>query len=259
MLLKYLRAAHLPPTLLVTTLAFLFSKTLFDLSDSLLIGLTVFSGQLIVGWTNDLIDAQSDRMQGRKNKPVATGELRESHLLMATYIDLGICIALSLLGPLGLRGGFLHLLAVGFGVSYNFYFKKNYFSPVPYIFAFAALPSTPYVALDRTPPLWLTTCGGLFGIVAHFANVLKDLDEDRKIGIRGLPQRLGTRKSIFITSICLVIISTIISSHQSNLIPWFIFSIPFAMALIIYKPKKFGFPTIMLLALIDVSLLLYLN
>lgn len=108
---------------------------------------------------------------------MATGELRESHLLMATYIDLGICIA-----------------------------------------------------LDRTPPLWLTTCGGVFGIVAHFANVLKDIDEDRKMGIRGLPQRLGTRKSIFIASICLVIISTIISSYQSNLIPWFLFSIPFAMA-----------------------------
>lgn len=67
MLLKYLSAAHIPPTLLVATLAFLFSKTLFDLSDSLLIGLTIFSGQLIVGWTNDLIDVQSDHVQGRRS------------------------------------------------------------------------------------------------------------------------------------------------------------------------------------------------
>lgn len=255
MFVKYLRAAHLPPTLLVTTLAFLFSRTLFSLSDSLQIGLTVFSGQLIVGWTNDLVDAQSDRMQERKDKPVATGELRESHLCVALYIDLAICIALSLLGPLGLRGGLLHLLAVGSGVSYNFYFKKNYFSSLPYIFAFAALPSTPYVALGRTPPLWLATCGGLFGIIAHFTNVLKDLDEDRKIGIRGLPQRLGTRGSILIASICLVIISIIILNQRSNLILWFSFSLPLAMALIIYQPKKFGFTTIMLLALIDVYLL----
>lgn len=255
MLIKYLRAAHFPPTLLVTTLAFLLSRALFDLSNSLLIGVTVFSGQLIVGWTNDLIDAQVDRMQGRVNKPIATGELRQSHLRMATYIDLVICIGLSLLGPLGLRGGSLHLLAVGFGVSYNFYFKNNCFSPIPYIFAFAALPSMPYVALGRTPPLWLMTCGGLFGIIAHFTNVLKDLDEDRKIGIRGLPQRLGTRRSILIASICLVIISIIISSQRSNLILWFSISLPLAMALIIYKPKKFGFPTIMLLAFIDVYLL----
>lgn len=255
MVAKYLRAAHFLPTLLVTTLAFLFSRTLFNLNDSLLIGVTVFSGQLIVGWTNDLVDAQSDRMQERKNKPVATGQLRESHLCIAIYIDMVICILLSLLGTLGLRGGLLHLLAVGSGVSYNFYFKKSYFSPLPYIFAFAALPSMPYVALSRTPPLWLVTCGGLFGIIAHFTNVLKDLDEDRIIGIRGLPQRLGTRGSILIASVCLVIISIIISNQRNNLIPWFSFSLPLAMALIIYKPKKFGFPSIMLLALIDVYLL----
>lgn len=255
MVVKYLRAAHFPPTLLVTTLAYLFSRTLFNPNESLQIGIAIFSGQLLVGWTNDLVDAQGDRLQERRNKPVASGQLRASHLLIATYIDLVICVALSLLGPLGLRGGLLHLLAVGSGVSYNLYFKNNYFSPLPYVFAFAALPSTPYVALGRTPPLWLATCGGLFGIVAHFTNVLKDLDEDRKSGIRGLPQRLGTRRSILIVSICLVLISIIISIQRTSLIPWFSISLPLVMVLIIYQPKKFAFPTIMLLALIDVYLL----
>ena len=254
-MVRYLRAAHFPPTMIVTSLAFLFSSSLFTVRDSLVIGVTVFSGQLVVGWSNDLIDAPRDRIQGRLNKPVATGELIASHLRLAIIIDLIICTALSLFGPLGIRGGSLHLLAVGFGVSYNIYFKNNLLSPIPYIFAFAALPSTPYVALGRTPPLWIVICGGLFGILAHFANVLKDLDEDRAIGILGLPQLVGTRASIFIAGLCLIIISIIISIHRTNLIPWFALSLPIAIALIILQPKKLGFPTIMLLALIDVTLL----
>ena len=258
-MLKYLRAAHFPPTIAVTTIAFLFSRSLFDFGDSISIGFAVFSGQLIVGWTNDVIDARSDRIQGRLKKPVVSGELSASHLLLAIYIDVAVCAALSLLGPLGVRGGSLHLLAVGCGVSYNLYFKNNFLSPVPYIFAFAALPSTPYIALGRTPPVWIVICGGLFGIVAHFANVLKDLDEDRKIGIHGLPQVVGTRVSILIAGLCLIIISIIISIHRVNLIPWFTVSLPLAIALIIYRPRKFGFPTIMLLALIDVTLLLWKN
>ena len=258
-LLKYLRAAHFPPTIAVTAIAFLFSRSLFNLSDSIAIGVAIFSGQLVIGWTNDLIDAQNDRLQGRLSKPVASGELSASHLLLAIYIDAAICVALSLLGPLGIRGGSLHLLAVGFGVSYNLYFKNNFLSPIPYIFAFAALPSAPYIALGRTPPIWIVICGALFGIVAHFANVLKDLDEDRKIGIQGLPQLVGIRMSIFVAGFSLIIISIIISIHRVNLIPWFAISLPIAIALIIYQPRKLGFPTIMLLALIDVTLLLSKN
>ena len=203
------------------------------------------------------MDVESDRLQGRIRKPLTSGELLAPHLQIAIYTDLALCISLSILGPLGVRGGSLHLLAVGFGVSYNLYFKNTFLSPIPYIVAFAALPSTPFVALGRMPPLWLAICGGLFGIVAHFANVLKDLEEDRAIGIKGLPQLLGTKKSIMITTLCLIIISSIISAERVVLLPWFATSLPIAVALIIYRPKKFGFPTIMLLAFIDVILLLW--
>ena len=256
-MIKYLRAAHFPPTILVTALAYLFSRPLFSMNSSIIIGLTIFSGQLVVGWTNDLMDVESDRLQGRIHKPVASGEIRTPHLRIAIYTDLAVCTALSIFGPLGVKGGSLHLLAVGFGVSYNLYFKNTFLSPIPYIFAFTALPSTPYVALGITPPLWLAICGGLFGIVAHFANVLKDLEEDRAIGIKGLPQLLGAKKSIIITIFCLIIISTIISTQRVGLIPWLATSLPMGVALIIYRPRKYGFPTIMLLALMDVILLLW--
>jgi 4-hydroxybenzoate polyprenyltransferase len=38
--------------------------------------------------------------------------------------------------------------------------------------------------------------GALFGMAAHFINVIKDMDEDQASGIKGLPQRLGKTKSI---------------------------------------------------------------
>ena len=38
--------------------------------------------------------------------------------------------------------------------------------------------------------------GALFGMAAHFLNVLKDMDQDHASGIKGLPQRCGKNGSI---------------------------------------------------------------
>jgi 4-hydroxybenzoate polyprenyltransferase len=42
--------------------------------------------------------------------------------------------------------------------------------------------------------------GALFGMAAHFINVLKDMDQDQASGIKGLPQQLGKMKSIAATA-----------------------------------------------------------
>jgi 4-hydroxybenzoate polyprenyltransferase len=44
--------------------------------------------------------------------------------------------------------------------------------------------------------MWLG--GALFGMAAHFINVIKDMEHDQLSGIQGLPQRLGTKKSIVV-------------------------------------------------------------
>jgi 4-hydroxybenzoate polyprenyltransferase len=44
--------------------------------------------------------------------------------------------------------------------------------------------------------MWLG--GALFGMAAHFINVIKDMKQDQVSGIQGLPQRLGTKKSILV-------------------------------------------------------------
>jgi 4-hydroxybenzoate polyprenyltransferase len=43
--------------------------------------------------------------------------------------------------------------------------------------------------------------GALFGMAAHFINVIKDMDQDQASGIKGLPQRLGKVNSIAAASV----------------------------------------------------------
>jgi 4-hydroxybenzoate polyprenyltransferase len=44
--------------------------------------------------------------------------------------------------------------------------------------------------------MWLG--GALFGMAAHFINVIKDMEQDQVSGIQGLPPRLGAKKSIVV-------------------------------------------------------------
>jgi 4-hydroxybenzoate polyprenyltransferase len=102
----------------------------------------------------------------------------------------------NLLGPLGIKGGSVYMLGIACGVAYNFYFKFSILSPLPYAIAFAALPSSVALSKDINPPMWMLFGGALFGMAAHFINVIKDMDQDQASGIKGLPQRLGKVKSI---------------------------------------------------------------
>lgn len=251
-MLKYLKASHLAPTLLVTTLAFFLAHQLFGFTDSLIIGFTIFTGQLLVGWTNDLVDVHSDRLQVRSEKPLVYGELLTSSLLRAIKIDLPICVTLSLFGPLGVKGGLLHLFGVGCGVSYNFFFKKRALSVLPYTLAFAALPATPYVSLGMAPPWWMIVVGGGFGTVAHFANVLEDLQADWELGSRGLPQRIGVNQSIALCVVVLLLITPIIASHRPQYEYLAYSALVVGLIVLVARPKKLGFNAIMALALIDV-------
>ena len=58
--------------------------------------LAVFAGQLTIGWSNDLVDAERDRRSGRTDKPVAGGELAERLLRRAIGAAVVACVGLSL-------------------------------------------------------------------------------------------------------------------------------------------------------------------
>jgi 4-hydroxybenzoate polyprenyltransferase len=116
-----------------------------------------------------------------------------------------ISFVANLLGPLGFKGGLVYMFGISMGVAYNFYFKFNLFSWLPYALAFSALPSCIAISKDITPPVWMWLGGALLGSAAHFINVIKDIDQDRASGIGGAPQRIGKRNSIVVAALLIAL------------------------------------------------------
>ena len=190
------KASHFGPSLLVTALSYFFAQLYWQPGSALIIALGFFSGQLIVGWSNDLIDYADDLSHQRMNKPLVAGLISRKFLQSWLAVMIPVALVINLFGPLGFVGGGLSIFAIIWALGYNFYFKFNIFSPLPYAVAFAILPSCMAFSQDRTPPTWMWLGGALFGMAAHFLNVLKDMNQDHASGIKGLPQRCGKTGSI---------------------------------------------------------------
>ena len=191
-----LKAAHFGPTLIVTTISFAFAVHYWWEGPAFVIAFGVFTGQLVVGWSNDLYDFDDDLKHQRSKKPLVSGLITQQYLQKWLRFMLPFSFIANLLGPLGIKGGSVYMLGIACGVAYNFYFKFSILSPLPYAIAFAALPSSVAISKDINPPMWMLLGGALFGMAAHFINVIKDMDQDQASGIKGLPQRLGKVKSI---------------------------------------------------------------
>jgi 4-hydroxybenzoate polyprenyltransferase len=200
----FLRAAHFGPTIIVTTASFLLSLSQYSLIDSLRVAIAIFAGQLVVGWSNDFIDAPLDIAAHRTKKPIVSKEINPEQLKKSILVALLAALLLSLFSPLGLTGTLIHFLGILSATFYNLKLKPTILSPIPYIVSFGALPWAIYLPAGNQPPLWLYLDFMLIAVAFHFFNVLKDFQWDIKQGIMGLPQRLGRNVSLII-SISLVI------------------------------------------------------
>jgi len=192
------QASHFGPTLIVTAIAFGFGTYYWWEGPAYVIAFTVATGQLVVGWSNDLYDFRDDHAHGRTNKPLVSGLITKQYLQKWLRFMVPFSFLANLLGPLGIKGGLVYMLGVAFGVAYNLYFKFSALSPLPYAIAFAALPSSIAISKEITPPVWMILGGAIFGMAAHFINVIKDMEQDQVSGIQGLPQRLGAKRSVVI-------------------------------------------------------------
>lgn len=248
------KASHFGPTITVTITSFLLATNLWWEGPAIIIAFGVFLGQLLVGFTNDLNDYQDDLKHKRINKPLVSKQITTAQLQRAIKIVAPIAVVVNIAGPLGIKGGLIYLFGVGLGISYNLYFKSTLLSPLPYAVAFAALASCIVVATDRRPPLWLITAAALLGVAAHFANVLKDLDQDLTSGIKGLPQRLGKKYSRIIVSL-LLISTTLLLNHTHPNRPLLIIGLIAAITTS-FAPNKLMFTCLMITAVIDVALLI---
>jgi 4-hydroxybenzoate polyprenyltransferase len=147
--------------------------------------------QLAVGWVNDWLDADRDRLAGRRDKPVVTGAVSRRTVGIAGLLA---AMAIPFLGlPFGPAATVCITLVGIFALLYDWPLKGTAFSLVPYLVAFGLLPAFVVLALPGhpAPPVWLVAAGALLGGGAHFANVLPDLADDAATGVRGLPHRLG--------------------------------------------------------------------
>jgi len=202
--LALLRASHFGPTVLVTTIAFFTAKFEFSTFDSIQIALAIFAGQLVVGWSNDVIDFPLDTAANRVKKPLVSGAISVGLLQKLIPIALLSAAAISFIGPLGLSGTLVHLLGLLSATLYNLKLKSTIFSPLPYIISFGALPWAIFLAAGTTPPLWLYLALALFTTAFHFLNVVKDLQWDIEQGVLGLPQRIGKTRSLSTASVLVI-------------------------------------------------------
>jgi len=254
-ILGLLKASHFGPTMAVTVISALLATNLWWEGPVFVIAFGVFLGQLLVGWSNDLNDYSDDKKHNRTLKPLVNGEVTPKQLLRAVKICTPFAVIFNLFGPLGIKGGLIYLFGVGMGVAYNFYFKSTLFSPLPYALAFAALVSSIVISTDQTPPIWLITCGALLGVAAHFANVLKDIDQDLESKIKGLPQRLGKRASRIICASLLIGTTLILHSLVGNT-PLLVIGL-LAAAITTIAPNSVIFKSLIITVIVD--LILFLN
>jgi 4-hydroxybenzoate polyprenyltransferase len=200
----FLRAAHFGPTVIVTITTFLLAISQYSIIDALRVALAIFAGQLVVGWSNDFIDAPLDIAAQRTKKPIVSKELKPEQLKKSIVFALIAAFLLSLFSPMGITGTLVHFLGILSATFYNLKLKPTILSPLPYIVSFGALPWAIYLPAENQPPLWLYLDFMIIAVAFHFFNVLKDFQWDINQGILGLPQRLGKNTSLFI-SISLVI------------------------------------------------------
>ncbi len=158
---------------------------------------TVLTGQLTVGWLNDVVDRDRDREVGRLDKPVAMGWIDPGTVTFAIAVAVLAVIPLSIAN--GTYAGLAHLGAVASAWLYNLWFKKSVLSPLPYIVSFGLLPAfLSYGGLGGgmhgSPPTWaMTVLAALLGIGIHFLNTLPDLVQDNETGVRHLPLRIALK------------------------------------------------------------------
>ena len=203
-------ACHPVPTVAVTVLAtVLVVSAGNDVTTVAVAAAAVLTGQLSIGWSNDMIDVRRDAASGRQDKPLAAGTVSGRAVASATAVALVATLALSM--ALGWRAGLAQLCVVAGGWVYNYPLKSTPLSPLPFFVAFGALPAVATLAPPdpASPPAWVLVAAGLIGVSAHFGNVLPDFDEDAAAGVRGLPHRLGSFGSAVTATLCAVAASGI--------------------------------------------------
>ncbi|MFD3503235.1 UbiA family prenyltransferase [Streptomyces sp. NPDC058678] len=256
-----LTAAHGGPALAVTAVTGLLALRA-DLHplDAVAVTAAVFTGQLTIGWGNDLLDLRRDRAVGRTDKPLAVGALPVSRVVPALVVAALACLVLSALADW--RSALVNAtLATGAGHAYNLGLKATAWSWAPYACAFGTLPSVVTLAdpAQGWAPLWITGAGATLGVGAHLLNTLPDLADDERTGVRGFPHRIGERRSRVLAAVLLSAASLIAVLGPAGPPPawaWAVLALVTVLALLTLVTRgRAPFRAAVAIALLDVVLL----
>ena len=230
------RCSHPEPVLAVTAVTGILAFSAGRGAGTAWVVLAVLAGQLFTGWTNDYLDRDRDRRARRTDKPLAQDRIQPRTVAAAALVALGAAVPLSLAS--GVPATAVHLTAMAAATTYNFGVKATPLSVLPYAIAFALLPAFVTLGLPagHWPPGWALAAGALIGAGAHFAQVLPDIEQDRRQHLLGLPQRLGGRPSALAAALLLATAAALIAIGTNNILPALI-TTPVAAAVAFVRPK----------------------
>jgi len=198
-------ATHPGPTLVVTVLSLALGLAAgVEPGRLALLVVAVFAGQVSVGLSNDAIDGARDAAVGRSDKPIAGGAITPERALGVAVASALLAVLLSV--PLGPGLVAAHAVALASAWAYNAGLKSTPVSIVPFVLSFGLFPSFATLSL-ASPALaapWASLAGAALGAAVHLTNVVRDLDDDRRTGVRGLPHRLGARVSVVLAAVGVV-------------------------------------------------------
>ncbi|MGO4593972.1 UbiA family prenyltransferase [Leifsonia sp. 2TAF2] len=263
--ISLLLASHPGPTVVVTVITTLLGVGLgYPPARLALLALAILLGQLSIGWSNDWLDAARDRAVERTDKPAARGDVPVSVVRLAAFVALALAIFVTI--PLGWGAAGAHLVLIAGGWAYNLGLKATVYSFVPFAISFGILPAIATLGQEQPalPQWWVYAAGALLGVAAHVTNVLPDLDDDARTGIRGLPHRLGARLSGLLAFAALAIATLLITFGpglpvRPLLIAGLVIGLGAAVAGVVLllrrSPTRLLMQLIMTCAIVDVAML----
>lgn len=199
-------STHPGPTVVVTLVAFALGAAAgVDAGRLALLTVSVLLGQLSIGLSNDATDAHRDAQTGRTDKPLARPGAPVRTAMGLAVVTAVLALATSAVLGIGLAVAHAAFLVCAW--AYNLGLKSTIWSAACFFVGFGVFPSLAPLALadPRPAPAWAWVVGAALGVAVHFSNVLPDLEDDLRTGVRGLPHRLGRRASASIAFGALIV------------------------------------------------------
>jgi len=200
-----LGSTHLLPCIGTTSLTVIMALVAGQRASIFVLIPAVLFGQFTVGWLNDYLDRDRDRIAGRKDKPVAQGLISPNTILALIIPSFVLSIGLGF--TFGVAAGWVYVVAMVSALLYDLYLKRTPLSILSLIVSFGLLPV--FVALGspiaRWPHVWMIVACALLGATIHFLNVIPDFEDDKKTGVKGFVHYFSYNDALLIGALLLVV------------------------------------------------------